>query len=649
MYNMNNDVVKGDEADGFMGGGPKYRGGGKQGCCHSKHTRNCCVAIAVFGALFVAFGVAVLLVGKPLLEKKIAKSMALTPASERLESWLQPPVQPYMQAYAFHLKNPDEVLKGKKPHVEEIGPFVYRSDTLKDTDENMAFSNDNKHLTYRPRKMYYYDAELSSVNPEKTYVTVPNIPYWTGLNKARKSGFTGGYIRSIVTDPALGLAKPFINVTLAGLLWGYHDELPCFKETRPSSCQSILGGPEEEESGGIDFGDDDEDDGWGDDDFGFGDDDEDGFGFGDEDDGFGLGGDTDESGDTFGEFDSDFGGGDDISPVVSTADYAPPKDSPYEKMVKPKAEFVDCKCQWGLFRDRNVTMRKPSTFMTGLEDLATKGVMVDYDGKKTLDWWKPGSTCDKVKGNDGSTLPPGLNPESKIDIWIALMCRTLRMTYEKDTEHAGIKTLRFIPARNAMGSHDDPNEEARNDDNACYCMADQDFTCFKSGVMNMEPCKRDTFAPLALSNPHFYQADPSYTQAVRGLSPSKEKHEFYMDIVPQFGFPLAIQPKFQLNLIIGRDDTVPALANMENQIVLPFLWAQVGFSEPSAPMAKAIQFGLDAPNKLPLLGAVVCFVLGGMLLLAALGYFVWRRRNTASDGANLEKTNVQMVDIKPKA
>ena len=76
----------------------------------------------------------------------------------------------------------------------------------------------------------------------------------------------------------------------------------------------------------------------------------------------------------------------------------------------------------------------------------------------------------------------------------------------QDTEHAGIRTLRYIPARNAMGAHDDEDAEARNEENACYCLADQDFTCFKSGVLNMEPCKRETFAPLALSMPHFYQA-----------------------------------------------------------------------------------------------------------------------------------------------
>merc|ERR1719206_605258 len=98
-------------------------------------------------------------------------------------------------------------------------------------------------------------------------------------------------------------------------------------------------------------------------------------------------------------------------------------------------------------------------------------------------------------------------------------------------------------------------------------------------------------------------------------------------------------------MIIGRDDNVPAVSNMEAQIVLPFLWAQVGFSEPSGPMAEAIRFGLAAPEKLPMLGAVVFFVLGGILLLIPLGYYVWRRRsgshsvNSGKSGQNYEMTH----------
>lgn len=66
-------------------------------------------------------------------------------------------------------------------------------------------------------------------------------------------------------------------------------------------------------------------------------------------------------------------------------------------------------------------------------------------------------------------------------------------------------------------------------------------------------------APIALSFPHFYQADQSFHDAVSGMVPVKEKHEFYVDISPEFGFPLAIRPRFQLNAIIKRDPDVPIM------------------------------------------------------------------------------------------
>ena len=201
----------------------------------------------------------------------------------------------------------------------------------------------------------------------------------------------------------------------------------------------------------------------------------------------------------------------------------------------------------------------------------------------------------------------------------------------QENEHADIKTLRFIPTPNALGSHDDPDPEMRNPDNECYCVEEDGYKCFKSGVLNMEPCKRETNAPLALSMPHFYGADQSFRDAVGGLTPDKEKHQFYLDVVPEFGFPLAIRPRFQLNIVIGSGvDTWDKISNMQEEIVMPFLWAQDGFDEPSEEMANAISFGLKAPQKLPVLGAVVFFVLGGLLLFVCLGYFIWRRRGGAS-------------------
>jgi hypothetical protein len=36
---------------------------------------------------------------------------------------------------------------------------------------------------------------------------------------------------------------------------------------------------------------------------------------------------------------------------------------------------------------------------------------------------------------------------------------------------------------------------------------------------------------------------------------------------------------------------------LQKELVLPFLWAQDGFDQPSESMAKGIRFGLDIPAK----------------------------------------------------
>ena len=68
------------------------------------------------------------------------------------------------------------------------------------------------------------------------------------------------------------------------------------------------------------------------------------------------------------------------------------------------------------------------------------------------------------------------------------------------------------------------------------------------------------------------------------------------------------------------------LSNFVDELVLPFLWAEDGFSEPSVEMAAAIQFGLAAPGKLSMLGGAALLVVGGGMLLAAMGWGLWVRR-----------------------
>merc|ERR1719153_2008032 len=149
-----------------------------QTCCRSPHTRRCCLVTGVLGAVFLLVGVILLVAGPGMLEAKILRTMALAPDSDRLAGWLVPPVQAHLTGYGFHVTNPEEVMKGEKPILQEVGPFVYKAVTVKDSlDEstgqpNLEFGSDGETLTYRPRKFYYLDREQSTGgDPDNTYLT----------------------------------------------------------------------------------------------------------------------------------------------------------------------------------------------------------------------------------------------------------------------------------------------------------------------------------------------------------------------------------------------------------------------------------------------------------------------------------------------
>ena len=74
-------------------------------------------------------------------------------------------------------------------------------------------------------------------------------------------------------------------------------------------------------------------------------------------------------------------------------------------------------------------------------------------------------------------------------------------------------------------------------------------------------------------------------------------------------------------LIVGSPTYSPVLTSprvcskFPEQLVLPFLWAQDGFSEPSTEMAEAIRFGLEAPRKLSMLGTVITMMMMVMMMM----------------------------------
>lgn len=60
----------------------------------------------------------------------------------------------------------------------------------------------------------------------------------------------------------------------------------------------------------------------------------------------------------------------------------------------------------------------------------------------------------------------------------------------------------------------------------CYCSGD----CIPYGLLNASACRYG--APAFVSLPHFYKADPIYRDAIQGMNPDADKHNFYITLEP---------------------------------------------------------------------------------------------------------------------
>lgn len=65
------------------------------------------------------------------MEETITKSMKLIEGYDIFNAWYNPSNITISKFYFFHIENPDEIRKGGKPKVREIGPFVHETRDIK--------------------------------------------------------------------------------------------------------------------------------------------------------------------------------------------------------------------------------------------------------------------------------------------------------------------------------------------------------------------------------------------------------------------------------------------------------------------------------------------------------------------------------------
>ncbi|NXD07239.1 SCRB1 protein, partial [Nothocercus nigrocapillus] len=211
--------------------------------------------------------------------------------------------------------------------------------------------------------------------------------------------------------------------------------------------------------------------------------------------------------------------------------------------------------KFGLFVEFNDSHSGLFTVNTGMQDISRVHMVDSWNGLRKVKYWRT-NECNMINGTSGEMWPPFMSPTS-LEFYSPEACRSMKLVYEQSGEFAGVPTYRFVAPKTlfANGTDYPPNEG--------FC------PCLQSGIQNVSSCRFN--APLFLSHPHFYNADPFLVNAVDGLHPNKEQHALFLDVHPMTGIPMNCSIKLQLNLYIKQ---VPGIlqTGKTKPVVLPLLW-----------------------------------------------------------------------------
>lgn len=122
-----------------------------------------------------------------------------------------------------------------------------------------------------------------------------------------------------------------------------------------------------------------------------------------------------------------------------------------------------------------------------------------------------------------------------------------------------------------------------------------------------------------MSMPHFLDADPFFASHVRGMSPDRDKHEFYLDLEPRTGSPVLLSARVQLNVAISKP---PGLVRFRNvpEIMFPVFWQELTVNL-TGTKAVIDQLVLASKAEETVVQIAIAFLILGTLILITTAIF----------------------------
>ncbi|XP_011159294.2 sensory neuron membrane protein 1 isoform X2 [Solenopsis invicta] len=159
--------------------------------------------LGIGGGCSFVFGI-LLWCGFPgLIRSQIKKAIALKPGSEIREMWSAFPLPLDFKIYLFNITNPNEIAEGKKPKLQEVGPFFYDEYKLK---FDLVDREDEDSVEYSMKSWWIFNPSKSNGLTGEEIMVYPHLMIMgmvgaTLIEKPAAIGVVGKAVDSIFHKP----------------------------------------------------------------------------------------------------------------------------------------------------------------------------------------------------------------------------------------------------------------------------------------------------------------------------------------------------------------------------------------------------------------------------------------------------------------
>ncbi|XP_072941914.1 sensory neuron membrane protein 2-like [Epargyreus clarus] len=151
-----------------------------------------------------------------IVSNQIQKKIQIENSSMMFEKWRKLPMPVSFKVYLFNVTNVDEVNRGGRPKLNQVGPYVYKQYR----EKTILGYGENDTVKYMLQKTYFFDAEASGTFSENDDVTVINFPYLAAILAVQRImpslvSVINDALQKFIPD----LVDPFMRVKVKNLLF----------------------------------------------------------------------------------------------------------------------------------------------------------------------------------------------------------------------------------------------------------------------------------------------------------------------------------------------------------------------------------------------------------------------------------------------